>query len=95
MEKAKNNAAFDPDRENILPNIKARVCMVGKKLVDLGEEAARRGASVNDPSVITVALSGRSGSDNAKLVRKLSEEIVSEWECEKRGSRKGGRKRCN
>lgn len=61
-------------------NIKARTIMVGKKLVDLIPELAKRGVIVSSPSQLTNAINGNTQGPKADDIVEYSNEIIKGWE---------------
>ena len=64
----------------MLFNIKARIITLGKRLVDLIPELAKRGIIVSAPSHLSNALNGKDTTPKAKEIVRVSNEIITAWE---------------
>ena len=64
--------------------IKSRVVALNKYLVDLIPELEKRGISVCSPSILSESISGKRKGPKADRIVSVSNEIVTEWENERR-----------
>jgi len=66
----------------MLFNIKARLIVLGKRVIDLIPELEKRGITKVTPGELSNALNGRNTADKAQSIVTASNGIVTEWEKE-------------